>query len=192
MRKSDEGNYICTAQNSAGTVDQTVQVYVRGDQRLPPHIEDISVSPSSHSGESGEEIKLRCNSASRGRVVWSKTGSVELPQNVEIINDELVIRVSVVDDSGRYVCTIQFPSGITKTASSEVLVFSRTNEQIPKISALERKYSVVQGGDFELTCETSGLPYPTVTWSIVRLNKTVFCTNLLSEFFISRTEWCSV
>lgn len=26
-----------------------------------------------------------------------------------------------------------------------------------------------QGGDFELTCEVSGTPYPTVVWSIVSL-----------------------
>lgn len=172
LRKSDEGTYLCTAQNNAGDVDQTVQVYVRAE-RFPPVSEEINVSPSQHSGEPGEEITLRCSSSSHGRAVWSKTGSVELPAHVELHNEDLLIRFSTVDDTGVYVCTVQFPSGVIRTASSDVKVFAKWNEQAPKISTLERKYSVVQGADFELTCEASGTPYPTVTWSIVRLDRTI-------------------
>lgn len=178
LRKSDEGNYRCFAQNSVGDSDQTIQIYVRGQRRpgprpdpprpdFPEVQEEVNVSPSQHSGEPGEEIVLRCSAQPRGRVTWTKAGAVELPRNVFVSGEELTIRYSTVDDSGRYVCNVQFPSGTTRSSFADVAITARSNEQPPKIVTLERKYSVVQGGDFELTCESSGLPYPTLTWSIV-------------------------
>ena len=168
LRKSDEGSYRCYAQNNVGDADQTIQVYVRGDRvPPPPQQEEVTVSPVQYNGEPGEEIHLTCSSNPRGRVSWSKSGAVELPRNAYASGEELIIRYSTADDSGRYICSIVFPSGTSRTAHAEVVITARSNEQAPKISPLERKYSVVQGGDFELTCETSGTPYPTVTWSIV-------------------------
>lgn len=167
LRKSDEGNYLCSAENNVGSSDQTVQVFVRGDRVVPPVQEEVNVSPSQHSGEPGEEIRLRCASQPRGRITWTKSGSVELPRNVVVTGEDLIIRYSTVDDSGRYICNVQFPSGLSRSGFADVSVTSRSNEIPPAISPLERKYSVVQGGDFELTCEATGSPYPTITWSIV-------------------------
>lgn len=168
LRKSDEGTYRCFAQNNVGDGDQTVQVYIRRRPDQPPAvIEEVNVSPDRHSGEPGEEVLLRCVAQPRGRVTWTKLGAVELPRNVFVSGEELTIRYSTVDDSGRYVCNILFPSGSTKTAYADVTIVARSNEQPPRISTLERKYSVVQGGDFELTCEATGTPYPTFVWSIV-------------------------
>jgi Immunoglobulin domain len=181
LRKSDEGNYRCYAQNSVGDSDQTIQIYVRESRRpgpprpeqprprpdQPQPQEDVSVSPQQHSGEPGEEIVLRCTAYPRGRVTWTKSGAVELPRNVFSSGEELTIRYSTVDDSGRYICNVQFPSGNTRSSFSDVVIVARSNEQIPKIVTLERKYTVVQGGDFELTCESSGSPYPTIEWSMV-------------------------
>jgi Immunoglobulin domain len=184
LRKSDEGSYRCSAQNNIGDSDQTIQIYVRGQRRPeqprpdqprpdqprpdPQPQEDVSVSPSQHSGEPGEEIVLRCSAQPRGRTTWTKSGAVELPRNVFVSGEELTIRYSTVDDSGRYVCNVLFPNGNTRSSFADVSIVAKSNEQIPKIVTLERKYSVVQGGDFELTCESSGLPYPSITWSIVR------------------------
>lgn len=166
LRKSDEGSYRCHAQNNVGEADQTVQIYIR---RGAPVVvsEEVTVSPNHHNGEPGEEVVLRCSSNPRGRVIWSKIGAVELPRNVFASDEELTIRYSTVDDSGRYICNVQFPSGTTKSSFAEVTIIARSNEQPPKISVLERKYSVVQGSDFELTCEATGSPYPTFVWSIV-------------------------
>lgn len=181
LRKSDEGNYRCYAQNNIGDNDQTIQVYVRESVREDPQPprpqpprpqpqEEVNVSPSQHSGEPGEEIVLTCTSYPRGRSTWTKSGAVELPRNVFVTGEELNIRYSTVDDSGRYICSTQFPSGNTKSSYADVIVVARSNEQPPKIVVLERKYSVVQGGDFELTCESSGSPYPTITWSMVSIS----------------------
>lgn len=169
LRKSDEGTYSCFAENEAGNSDQTVIVVVRGGRQQPIN-EEVSVSPPQLVSEPGEEITIRCIASPRGRVSWSKAGAVELPRNAFVSGDDLTIRYSTADDAGRYICTVQFPSGVTRSASTDVTITIRSNEQPPTIIPLERKYSVVQGGDFELTCESSGTPYPTITWSIVRKN----------------------
>lgn len=189
LRKSDEGSYRCSAQNNVGDSDQTVQVFVRGRRPEPrPEAESVNVSPTQHSGEPGEEVVLRCSSQPRGRVTWTKAGSVELPRNVFSSGEELTIRYSTVDDSGRYVCNVQFPSGNTRSSFSDVSVVSRSNEVSPKITTLERKYLVVQGGDFELTCESSGLPYPEIVWSMVRAF-VVLNEQILIEISI---EWTTI
>lgn len=59
------------------------------------------------------------------------------------------------------------------------------NRQAPKISTFERKYSVNQGGDFELTCEVSGTPYPTVVWSIVSLFDNQYSDNITNYYLHS-------
>jgi Immunoglobulin domain len=176
LRKTDEGSYRCHAENDQGESEQIIQIYVRSRSVQPPPpqpqppSEDVSISPSYFAGEPGDEIVLRCVSQPRGRVTWSKAGSVELPRNAYASGEELMIRYSTVEDSGRYICNVQFPSGTTRSSSADVSVSASSSDVSPKIVPLERKYSVVQGGDFEVTCEASGTPYPTVTWSIVSFN----------------------
>lgn len=176
LRKSDEGTYRCSAQNDAGDGDQVIQIYVQEQRQTPTRPpppssrEIVTVSPARFNGEPGEDVTLRCQSNPRGRVTWSKAGSVELPRNAEVAEDELIIRYPTADDSGRYTCTVQFSSGNTRTAHSDVNIVLRSNDQPPKIRVLEKKYSTVQGKDFELTCEASGTPYPEVSWKKVRLH----------------------
>lgn len=169
LRKSDEGSYRCSAQNNAGEGDQVIQIYVQERRRdpLPPVHEQVTVAPGRYEGEPGEEIILRCSSIPRGRVTWSKAGSVELPRNAHVSDEELVIRYSTADDSGRYVCTVQLSSGNTRSAYSDVSIIARSSETPPKIRTLEKKYTIVQGKDFEVTCEASGSPYPQISWSTV-------------------------
>ena len=126
LRKSDEGSYRCYARNNVGDHDQILQVYVRG-QRIPV-AEDVSVSPERHTGQPGEEIKLTCSSQPQGRTTWTKAGAVELPENVFVDGEELSIQYSTVDDSGRYVCNVQFPSGTTRSAYADVSIAARSNE----------------------------------------------------------------
>lgn len=127
LKKSDEGSYRCYARNSVGDHDQILQVYVRA-QRGPSVPEEVSVSPERHTGQPGEEIKLVCNPQPQGRVTWTKAGAVELPRNVFVDGEELSIQYSTVDDSGRYVCNVQFPSGTTRSAYADVTIAARSNE----------------------------------------------------------------
>lgn len=130
LRKYDEGSYRCHASNDAGEADQVIQIYVRERVQPPtrPPVEDVILTPTEYTGEPGQEIKLHCGSQQRGRVVWTKLGAVELPRNVFVSGDELIIQYPTVDDSGKYLCTIQFVSGITRSASADVTIVARSNE----------------------------------------------------------------
>lgn len=165
LRKTDEGSYRCYAKNNVGDHDQILQVYVRGTTEAP--IEEVYISPDVYRGHPGDEITLTCATQPAGRVTWSKAGAVELPRNAYVSGDVLSIQYSTVDDSGRYVCNSQFPSGNVRSAHADVTIQQTSHQEAPKIKSLERKYSVVQGTDFTLSCEATGLPYPVTVWSIV-------------------------
>jgi hypothetical protein len=131
LRKSDEGTYQCTAYNDHDTVDVIVQVYVRQQQVRPPpppQREEVRIEPDRYAGEPGQEVKLFCSASPRGEVSWSKAGSVELPDNVYVGGEELTIQYTTVDDSGRYICNVRFPSGVQRQASVDVSIVARSNE----------------------------------------------------------------
>jgi len=131
LRASDEGSYRCYAQNDAGDADQVIQIYVRSSRPQPPQppsVETVSISPSQFRGEPGEEVKLYCNSQPQGRVTWSKAGSVELPSNAYATGNELVIRYTAVDDSGRYLCSVQFPNGVSRSSVADVSITARNDQ----------------------------------------------------------------
>lgn len=128
LRKSDEGSYQCVAQNDAGEADVTVPIYIRAQVVRPPAREEVRIEPSQYSGEPGEEIKLYCNPSPPGTVSWTKAGSVELPQNAYVTGDVLTIEYAEVSDSGRYICTVRFPSGVTRQSTADVTIYARSNE----------------------------------------------------------------
>lgn len=139
LRKEDEGSYQCIAINEAGQSDVIVPIYVYEQQTRPqppirpqptrPPREEVTIEPSQYSGEPGVEVKLYCSSNPQGgSATWSKAGSVELPQNVYASGDELIIEYPTVDNSGRYVCTVQFPSGAVRQSTADVNIYARSNE----------------------------------------------------------------
>lgn len=125
LRKSDEGTYRCYAENTAGHDDQILNVYVNSRQ---PSQESVYITPEYYNGLPGDEVKLQCVSQPRARVTWSKLGAPELPRNVFVRGDEIIIQYSTADDSGRYQCSAQFPSGMVKSGVVEVKIEPRTSQ----------------------------------------------------------------
>lgn len=128
LRKSDEGSYQCVAHNDAGEADVTVPIYVRAQTATRPPREEVTIEPSQYSGEPGQEIKLYCTSNVPGSVTWTKASSVDLPENANVRGDVLTIEYSTVANSGRYICTVRFPNGLTRQSTADVVVFARSNE----------------------------------------------------------------
>lgn len=127
LRKADEGSYQCIAHNNAGEADVTIPIYVRSQVVRPPK-EVVRVEPSQYSGEPGEEVKIYCNPSTPGTITWTKAGSVDLPQNVYVTGDVLTIEYATVSNSGRYVCTVRFPSGVTRQQTADITIYSRSTE----------------------------------------------------------------
>lgn len=63
------------------------------------------------------------------------------------------------------------------------------HRQPAKIKPLEQRYTVVQGTDFELICDTTGSPYPTVTWSMVSFSFLFLILCNIIQFTERRTTW---
>jgi contactin 2 len=137
LRKSDQGSYQCSAYNDAGEDYVVIPIFVREQivrpqppprPQPPRQREEVSINPSSFSGAPGSEVRLVCSSNPAGYATWTKAGSVELPENVQTYEGELTIDYASVDNSGRYVCTVRFPSGVERQSSADINIMPRSNE----------------------------------------------------------------
>lgn len=173
LRKSDEGEYRCSATNAYGDDTQILRVYVRSEQRPPTAgppvypptnpIHIVEISPPSFNGRPGDEVRLNCNSQPQGTLVWSKDGLRSLPYNVVVRGGVLIISSARSEDSGRYVCTSTASNAAPATSSAQVVIGS--NLQPPKIKPFNEQYNIIQGHDFTLNCEGSGNPMPRMKWT---------------------------
>uniref|UniRef100_W4VRB4 Putative heparan sulfate proteoglycan 2 n=1 Tax=Corethrella appendiculata TaxID=1370023 RepID=W4VRB4_9DIPT len=178
LRKSDEGSYRCLARNNVGDHDQLLEIYVRSEQPQPPvrptrppvpNYETVAITPENYIGRTGDEIRLTCicTPTGAGRIEWSKSGEPSLPRNAYPSNEILIISHATIDNSGRYVCTAQFPSGVSRHSHVDVTVQHSGPELTrPQISPLEQRYQITQGHDFSVTCNATGNPYPKVKWTL--------------------------
>ncbi|XP_053695300.1 basement membrane-specific heparan sulfate proteoglycan core protein isoform X2 [Sabethes cyaneus] len=169
LRKADEGTYRCIAKNDIGEADKILHVYVRDigthPTRHPENIHEIvQIKPDNYHGISGEKISLSCLCQPSGKITWTKTSESSLPRNSYVRNDLLIIEHATIENSGRYSCTVLFPSGREKTTYVDVII--KHDLTTPKIKPLDTKYTVTQGSDFTLFCEVSGNPFPTTKWTM--------------------------
>lgn len=168
IRKGDEGQYRCTAQNPHGAAYDTVTIYVRDNPvtEAPPS-PSVHINPNYYNGAPGDEVRLHCQSNELGSssISWSKDRT-SLPSYV-IINADglLVIQSASTSDSGRYICTVTTYHGVIVTSFAEVHIDNR-GPQVPiKIAPLQQNHLVVQGTDFSLACIVSGSPQPKIKWT---------------------------
>lgn len=170
IRKSDEGQYRCTAQNAHGNAYDSVTIYVHETPVTHAPPTSVHISPDHFSGYPGEEVRLHCTSNDIGSssITWSKDQSSNLPHYVIINTDGLLmIRSASIEDSGRYICTVTTYTGARVTSSVEVHINGGgggAGEQ-PKIVPIQTNHLIIQGTDFSLPCIASGSPMPKVKWT---------------------------
>ena len=171
IRKSDEGQYRCTAQNPHGNAYDMVSVYVREGSvtERPTPSPSVHINPDYYNGRPGDEVRLHCSSNELGSsaITWSKDRTPSLPQYIIISGDGLlIIRSANTEDSGRYICTVTTYLGVTITSSVEVHINGGSvPTEHPRIVPIQTNHLVVQGSDFSLPCLTTGYPEPRVKWT---------------------------
>lgn len=168
VRKADEGQYRCTAQNPHGSAYDTVTVYVRDNSATEAPSPSVHINPDYYNGVTGDEVRLHCQSNDIGSssITWTKDRTVSLPQYVIVNTDGLLmIRSASSQDSGRYICTVTTYHGVVVTSSVEVHINSGSPNEPPRITPLQTNHLVVQGTDFSLPCMTTGSPQPRVKWT---------------------------
>uniref|UniRef100_A0A8C7SR72 Hemicentin-2 n=1 Tax=Oncorhynchus mykiss TaxID=8022 RepID=A0A8C7SR72_ONCMY len=155
----DEGVYVCEAKNQFGTIRTEARVSVSGLE--PPFLahgapvittgigQSLSIPcmlldgiplPERHWTHNGNELRLS------GRTFLRSDGS-------------LYIERALPEDAGTYVCTaVNIAGSVNISVSLEVHV-------PPEISAGPYHYIANEGVVITLSCESSGVPKPTIVWS---------------------------
>ncbi|XP_031635070.1 basement membrane-specific heparan sulfate proteoglycan core protein isoform X6 [Contarinia nasturtii] len=180
VRRSDSGDYQCIASNQYGDDTSVLHVYVRESNQTPlPQPQpshEVEIRPPNFNGRPGDNLVLNCRNVINvyATLVWNKSGLTQLPSHVIVRNGILTIPSVSVEDSGRYICTSS-PStsgqpieSITEVADVFIIDDDNSDTQVSPqpvyVKPLEELYTVLQSSDFNLACEASGNPYPTITW----------------------------
>ncbi|UYV67717.1 HSPG2 [Cordylochernes scorpioides] len=104
VSSSDDGTYICSAHNPAGTSEQHIQLIVEEPKDSIPEVlvENRVVSVSS-----GQRAQLRCFTRGTDKQVslqWSRAHNQPMPVEHQQQNGELIIDPARPEDAGEYVC----------------------------------------------------------------------------------------
>ncbi|XP_061842088.1 hemicentin-1 [Nerophis lumbriciformis] len=155
----DEGLYICEAKNQFGSITTEARVSVTGLE--PPLLAQGAPIITTAIGQSLSIPCMLLDGIPLPERHWSKNGKpVPLNGKMFVRSDgSLHIERPVPEDAGTYVCTaVNVVGSMNITASLEVHV-------PPEINAGPYRYIANEGVAITLSCETSGVPKPTVAWS---------------------------
>ncbi|KAL2089466.1 hypothetical protein ACEWY4_014154 [Coilia grayii] len=156
----DNGEYVCTAVNDAGSTQKKYQLKVN----VPPDVRDNGL-PSNVSVVMNQPTSLVCDvTGSPAPVItWYKDNVQVLPSgNVQIVQQGKVLRLqkAAVADAGRYSCRAINVAGSTeKDFHLDVLI-------PPSIvgTGAPRDVSAILNQEVSLECRVKGEPFPTIQW----------------------------
>ncbi|XP_042230990.1 hemicentin-1-like isoform X2 [Homarus americanus] len=156
VRPEDAGNYTCVADNEAGKANHTLNLSVL----TPP---SVRVQEKKVVVVSGGTVTLHCHG--RGSptpaLTWLKghhvitespdfrldgNGSLHLPKVTPALADT-------------YICTARSPAGSAHDHTNLIV------QEPPSVVPSEDEVVTVAGKEVKLTCEVTGQPLPTITWT---------------------------
>ncbi|KAM4662543.1 hemicentin-2 [Discoglossus pictus] len=160
VQLSNQGIYMCKAQNPAGSDEKLVYLTVYA----PPSIKE----PPSGNKETvirvGDTLALQCESDAlpQPTVTWYKNGHQLLNENGVLIHthgQKLEIQEVQASDKGLYICKVANVAGEVELTFTVVI-------QVP-VSITHPQNETIQlalGNSIVLSCEVEGFPPPKVTW----------------------------
>ncbi|XP_014015728.2 hemicentin-1 [Salmo salar] len=156
VRPQDSGQYSCVVTNMAGSTSLSYTVEIL----LPPVIRESSSEVTAHISQDAV-LPCEVEGETSPRVMWRKNGiPIDSDNNKYIMLSEGSLRVKAVQlsDAGRYYCTVSNQAGSDHSGMDlRVLVG-------PSISPGPFNVTVTTGVRAVLSCETTGIPAPKVTW----------------------------
>ncbi|XP_028259472.1 hemicentin-1 [Parambassis ranga] len=154
---SDSAQYICVASNIAGKTTRQFNLAVN----VAPTIKD---GPQTLSVHIDKPVVLECvvSGVPPPRVTWRKHGA-ELagnnPRYTFAEDGSLLIHSAQVTDTGRYLCMATNQAG-TQRKRVDLQVYVP-----PSIADSRTNVTVVVNVQTTLSCEATGIPKPTVSWT---------------------------
>ncbi|XP_073456587.1 hemicentin-2 [Aquarana catesbeiana] len=162
VQASDEGNYTCVCSNEAGSTqrDYWLEVYALPVIGSSGHI----AAPIVVTRDSTVTLECVVSGKPAPSLTWLKDGfPLGSGPNLVLKNkgQQLIISRAMPSHSGRYVCVAVNAAGQTD------IKYDLTVQVPPEITSPQaepRNVSVALHGSFTLSCESSGIPPPTITW----------------------------
>ncbi|KAJ6634940.1 Basement membrane-specific heparan sulfate proteoglycan core protein, partial [Pseudolycoriella hygida] len=173
-RRSDEGTYICTATNPAGTDEKYVNVRIdrkRGDTGYEPSYPRPSYPPREPIEEPeriepykvgvGDKTEMHCNIENHDKPTsWRRVDGRPLPRGSHLYGGILVIDVTTHDAAGYYECTVREQDSEIPVVRTEIVVI-----ELPRITFSPSMPMTVRSGDnVEIYCNATGEQPIRVNW----------------------------
>ncbi|XP_075903122.1 hemicentin-1 [Nelusetta ayraudi] len=156
VRPEDSGHYSCVVTNMAGSTSLFFTVEII----LPPVIKEGTSVVTAHINQ---EAVLQCEYTgdTSATVMWRKDGFPIAKDNTKYNmppDGSLRVRAVQLSDAGRYLCTVSNQAG-SDHRGVDLRVFVG-----PTISPGPFNVTVTMGVRAVLSCETTGIPPPNVSW----------------------------
>ncbi|XP_033105528.1 hemicentin-1-like isoform X2 [Anneissia japonica] len=156
VQLTDNADYICVASNIAGNISKTFNVHVW----VPPTIVPDERVWTVHEGDA---VVLPCivQGIPTPEVEWQKDGRAikrRSQRHTKLDTGSLEIISAIKTDTGTYICSVRNDAGaIQRTIFLDVYVQ-------PVIIDQTQIYDVNADGSITLSCSSSGIPSPQITW----------------------------
>ncbi|NWI93347.1 HMCN1 protein, partial [Pitta sordida] len=157
VSKDDSGTYVCTAENTVGSIKAVGFVYVKEPPVFKGDYHSSRIEPL------GGNAMLNCEVKGDPppTIQWSKKGvGVQISNRIQqLLNGSLAIYGTVNDDAGDYKCVATNDAGVVERSLTLTL-------QSPPVITLEPVGTVVDAGATALlNCQARGEPPPTLGWT---------------------------
>ncbi|XP_067377843.1 hemicentin-1 isoform X1 [Channa argus] len=156
VRLEDSGQYSCVVTNMAGSTSLFFTVEIL----LPPVIKDSGSVVTAHVGQDAV-LPCEVEGDSSPTVTWRKDGfpvSQDNNKYTVLLEGSLRVHGVQLSDAGRYYCTVSNQAG-SDHRGMDLRVFVG-----PSISPGPFNVTVTTGIRAVLSCETTGIPPPKVSW----------------------------
>ncbi|XP_068809627.1 hemicentin-1 isoform X4 [Struthio camelus] len=157
VSKDDSGTYVCTAENTVGSIKAIGFVYVKEPPVFKGDYHSSRIEPL------GGNAMLNCEV--RGdpppTIQWSRKGAgVQISNRIRQLNNgSLAIYGTVNEDAGDYKCVATNDAGVVERSLTLTL-------QSPPVITIEPVETVIEAGATAmLNCQANGEPPPTIEWS---------------------------
>nr|XP_056721446.1 basement membrane-specific heparan sulfate proteoglycan core protein [Euleptes europaea] len=161
VEPSDESQYLCRVQNSAG--QHMARAFLQVQSASVPQVQ---VSPERTEVQEGSTVRLYCRAAGSpaATITWEKQGGSLPPQSRAERTDigTLVIPSITAADSGVYLCVGSSTAGVGQ-ARIEVEV-TRAAGAPPAVRIESSSSLVVEGQTLDLNCVVAGQASGAVMW----------------------------
>ncbi|NWV42606.1 HMCN1 protein, partial [Grantiella picta] len=157
VSKEDSGTYVCSAENTVGSIKAIGFVYVKEPPVFKGDYHSSRIEPL------GGNAMLNCEV--RGdpppTIQWSKKGvGVQISNRIrQLVNGSLAIYGTVNEDAGDYKCVATNDVGVVERSLTLTL-------QSPPAITVEPVGTVLEAGATAvLDCQARGEPPPAISWS---------------------------